>query len=60
MSSTAPKLSHNPGASGAHGSISTMAAAASASVRHGDEILPDQSAAATTLTIQKVRCAGTP
>ena len=60
MSSTAPKESHNPGASGAHGSNSTIAASASASTRHGDEMRPHQRASATTLTIQKVRCAGTP
>ena len=60
MSSTAPKESHNPGASGAHGSKRTIAASASASVRHAEETRPDQSASATTVTIQKVRCAGTP
>ena len=36
-----------------------MAASASASVRHGDEMRPLQSASATTVTIQNVRCAGT-
>ena len=60
MSSTAPKESHSPGESGAQGSISTMAASASESVRQGEEMRPNQSATATTPTIQKVRCAGTP
>ena len=60
MSSTAPKESQRPGESGAHGSISTIAASASASVFQGDEMWPLHNAIATTLTIQKVRCAGTP
>jgi hypothetical protein len=60
MSSTAPKESHSPGASIAHGSKKTMTASASARVRHGEAICPLHSAAATMVTIQKVRCAGTP
>ncbi len=60
MSSTAPKESHSPGASIAQGSKRTITARASASVRPGDAICPLHNAAATIVTIQKVRCAGTP
>ncbi len=43
----------------AQGSKTSTTASASASVRAGEAMRPDQSASATTVTIQNVRCAGT-
>ena len=51
MSATAANESQSPGASGAQGSAATTTASASASVRAGDAMRPNQSAAATTLTM---------
>jgi len=59
ISATAPKESQKPAENAAQGSNSSTAASASASVRTGEAMRPDQSAIATTVTIQKVRCAGT-
>ena len=59
ISATAPKDSQKPAANTAHGSATSTTASARARVRAGDAMRPDQSANATTVTIQKVRCAGT-
>jgi hypothetical protein len=40
--------------------MTTIAPSASASMRHGDDTRPNHSASATSVTIQNVRCAGTP
>src|SRR6202008_2071379 len=56
---TAPNESQNPGARQAQGSKASTTASASESTRTGEAMRPDQSASATMVTIQKVRCAGT-
>ena len=59
MSATAPNDSQKPAESTAQGSKASTTASARASVRAGAAMRPDQSAIATTVTIQNVRCAGT-
>ena len=60
MMATAPNDSQNPGHSTAHGSSSTTKPSAAHSTCETLVMRPDQSAAATTVSMYSVRCAGMP
>jgi hypothetical protein len=60
IAATAPNDSQKPGAALDHGSISVTTAAASASVSDGRSGTRASKATATTDSMKKVRCAGTP
>ena len=60
MMATAPNDSQKPGHSTAHGSSSTTSPSAAHSTCDTLAIRPDHSAAATTVSMYRVRCAGMP